>query len=148
MSAPFFGLALDVPWLKLAAGRALSRVVPTLGMPSGFHGADVTKDFARAAAYDADPLGFAKTNVRWFTETQLAQARYLARAGELRLPLFETIGTEDRLSKLSTARAFFDGVASVDKVWRERKGGFHEGLNDPDWRELADEMASWMLAHA
>jgi alpha-beta hydrolase superfamily lysophospholipase len=148
LSAPFFGLSMEVSAAKLAAGRLLSRVVPKVRMASGFRGADVTKDSTRAAAYDADPLGFKKTNVRWFTETRAAQTRCLARAGELRLPLFEAIGTEDRLAKVSTARAFFDGVASVDKVWRERRGGFHEVLNDPEWRELADEMSAWMLARA
>jgi alpha-beta hydrolase superfamily lysophospholipase len=148
LSAPFFGLALEVPPAKLVAGRLLSRVAPTLSMNSGMHGADMTKDPARAAAYDADPLVFKKANVRFFSEAQRAQSRYLARAGELRLPLFETMGTADRVAKISSARAFFDGAASADKVWREGKGGFHEQLNDPEWRELAHEMASWMLARA
>jgi alpha-beta hydrolase superfamily lysophospholipase len=146
LSAPYFGLALDVPKAKLAAGRLLARIVPKLGLGSGLTGSAVTKDAARATAYDADPLVFKKANVRWFAESQLAQARTLSRAGELRLPLFETFGTDDRVAKLSSARAFFDGVASTDKTWKERKGGFHEVLNDPEWRELADEMATWMLA--
>jgi alpha-beta hydrolase superfamily lysophospholipase len=146
LSAPFFGLAMEVPAVKLKIGRLLSRVAPKFGMSSGMRGQDVTKDSARGAAYDRDPLVFKKANVRFFTEAQLAQVRYLARAGELRLPLFETMGTEDRVAKLSAARAFYDRVASVDKVWSERKGGFHEGLNDPEWRELANEMADWMLA--
>jgi alpha-beta hydrolase superfamily lysophospholipase len=148
LSAPFFDLAMEVPAAKLVVGKLLSRIVPRLGMASGLRGTDVTKDSSRAAAYDADPLSFRKANVRFFTEARRAQARYLARAGELRLPLFETMGTADRLAKVSAARAFFDGVASVDKVWREVPGGFHEVLNDPEWRDLADEMARWMLARA
>jgi alpha-beta hydrolase superfamily lysophospholipase len=148
LSAPFFAVAMEVPAAKLAAGRLLSRLVSKAGIAGGLRGLDVTKDSARAAAYDADPLVFKKVNVRWFREIQLAQGRYAARAGELRLPLFAAMGTSDRIAKLSAARSFFDGAASVDKVWRERSGGFHEVLNDPEWRELADEMAAWMLARA
>jgi acylglycerol lipase len=148
LSAPFFGLALDVPKAKRVAGRIASSIAPRLRLPSGLKGADVTRDPERAAAYDADPLVFPHATARWFRETQLAQERTVARAGELRLPLFLTFGAADRVAKLAAARAFFDRVASQDKTWEERAGGFHEVLNDPEWRELADRIAQWMLARA
>jgi alpha-beta hydrolase superfamily lysophospholipase len=148
LSAPFFGLAMPVPGVKLAVGRVAALIAPKLGLPSGVHGSDVTHDRARATAYDADPLVFKNATARWFRETQLAQERFLARAGELRLPLYEAFGTEDHIAKLSAGRAFFDRAASPDKTWRERAGAFHEVLNEPDWRELADEMAAWILARA
>jgi alpha-beta hydrolase superfamily lysophospholipase len=148
LSAPFFGLALDVPKLKVAAGRVASLLAPKLGLASGLKGADVTRDPERAAAYDADPLIFKHATARWFRETQLAQERTLARASELRLPLYTTFGSADRVAKLAAARTFFDRAASTDKTWEERKGGFHEVLNDPEWRELADRIAGWILARA
>jgi alpha-beta hydrolase superfamily lysophospholipase len=44
LSAPFFGLALDVPPLKVLAARAASRLAPGFGLPSGLAGKDLTRD--------------------------------------------------------------------------------------------------------
>ena len=148
LSAPYFGLALDVPLAKILAGRVASVIAPKLGIPSGLFGKDLTHDATRAAGYDADPLVFKKATARWFRESQVAQERILARASELRLPLFMTFGSEDKVAKMSVAKVFFGRAASPDKTWSERKGAFHEVLNEPEWKELADEMARWMLARA
>jgi alpha-beta hydrolase superfamily lysophospholipase len=148
LSAPFFGLALDVPKAKIAAGRVASVIAPRLRLASGLSGADVTRDAERAAAYDADPLVFKHATARWFRETTLAQERTLSRAGELRLPLYVTFGSADRVAKMGAARAFYERAASTDKTWEERSGAFHEVLNEPDWRGLADRMGEWMLARA
>ena len=146
LSAPFIGLALEVPAAKVLLGRIASRVVPKLGIPSGLFGKDLTHDTARAADYDRDPLVFKKATARWFTETQKAQAEALRRAGELRLPLYETFGECDPVAKLSSGRALFDAASSTDKTWNARAGALHEVLNEPDWRELADAIAAWALA--
>jgi alpha-beta hydrolase superfamily lysophospholipase len=148
LSDPYFGLALDVPMAKIVAGRIASVVAPKLGIPSGLFGRDLTHDATRAAAYDADPLVFKKATARWFRESQLAQARALEHAKDLRLPLYLVFGSEDKVAKLSTAKTFFDRVASTDKTWDERKGAFHEVLNEPEWKDLAGDIAKWMLARA
>jgi len=148
LSAPWFGMAAELPLVKRLGGRLASVIAPKLALPGGINGADLTHDAARVAAHDADPLIFNKATVRWFRESQLAQARALDRAKDLRLPLYVTIGDEDKVSKLSAARTFYDRAASSDKTWNERKGAFHEVLNEPDWKDLAGEIASWILAHA
>jgi alpha-beta hydrolase superfamily lysophospholipase len=148
LSAPFFGLALEVPVAKIAAGRVASVIAPRLGIPSGLVGADLTHDATRAAGYDADPLVFKKATARWFRETQLAQGRALERAGDLRLPLYLAFGGADKVAKLATARTFYDRVASPDKTWNEVAGAYHEVLNEPDWEVLAGEIATWILAHS
>jgi alpha-beta hydrolase superfamily lysophospholipase len=148
LSAPFFGLALEVPAAKVLLGKAASRMMPKLGIPSGLFGKDLTHDEARAADYDRDPLVFKKATARWFTETQKAQAGALKKACELRLPLYETFGEKDPVARLSSGRAFFDSAASTDKTWNGRPGALHEVLNEPDWRVLADAISSWVLTHA
>ncbi len=148
LSDPFFGLALDVPAAKVLVGKVASRIVPRLGIPSGLAGKDLTHDPVRAASYDADPLVFKKATARWFTEAVKAQEEALRRAGELRLPFYETFGEKDPVAKLATGRAFFDKVGSTDKTWNERKGAFHEVLNEPEWPELAASIAEWVTARA
>ena len=148
LSAPFFGLALQVPRVKVLAGKIASRIIPTLGLPSDLHGKDMTHDAAKARAYDEDPLVFPKATARWFTETTATQDRVLAEAGKLTLPLYLTFGTADKVASMKAARRFFDAAGSSDKTWDPREGLFHEVLNERSWKDIVDAMAQWIHAHA
>ena len=148
LSAPFFGLAVEAPRLKVLAGRVASRVYPRLGIPSGLCGADMTHDEARAGAYDADPLVFKNVTARWYTESAAAQQRVLAEARRLSLPLYITFGTADRVASMAAAKRVFDAAGSADKTWDPREGLFHEVLNEPSWKDIVEPIARWVLAHA
>jgi alpha-beta hydrolase superfamily lysophospholipase len=146
LTGPNFGIAVKVPWVKQAAGKVMSQLVPNFGLPSGLHGSDLTHDAARAKAYEEDPLVFNKARARWYTETLQAQEKAMERAPSLSLPLYIAMGTVDRVSDFSTARTFFQNAGSSDKTFDAREGLFHEVLNEPEWRDIAGPMADWMLA--
>jgi alpha-beta hydrolase superfamily lysophospholipase len=148
LSAPFFGLGLEVPRIKVLAGKIASRVVPKLGLPSGLAGKDMTHDPAKAKDYDADPLVFKNATARWFTEATGAQQRALASASRLTMPLYMTFGTADKVASMPMAKRFFDAAGSADKTWDPREGLFHEVLNEPSWKDTVDNIARWTLAHA
>ncbi len=148
LSAPYFGLALQVSSAKLLAGRVASRVAPKLGLASGLKGKDLTHDPVEAKKYDDDPLVFPNARARWFRETQKAQERAFAMAPSLRLPFYEVFGTKDPVAKCEAGRAFYDAVGSSDKTWDGREGLFHEVLMETSWRDIADKMASWILERA
>ena len=148
LSAPFFGLGLEVPAIKIAAGRLASRIYPKLGLPSGLEGKDMTHDPAKAKDYDADPLVFKNATARWFTETTAAQQRALASASRLTMPLYMTFGTADKVASMKAAKRFFDAAGSADKTWDPREGLFHEVLNEPSWKDIVENIARWVLAHA
>ncbi|HTB78568.1 MAG TPA: lysophospholipase [Polyangiaceae bacterium] len=147
LSSPFFGVGLPVPKAQRLAGKVVSRLVPSIGMPSGLHGRDITHDAARARAYDEDPLVFKNANSRWFNETEVAQAAAIDRAPMLKMPLYTFIGTGDRVVKIERAREFFDAAGSSDKTWVPYEGLFHETLNEIDWQPIAGAVADWVLAH-
>jgi alpha-beta hydrolase superfamily lysophospholipase len=148
LSAPFFGLGLEVPRIKVLAGQLASRVYPKLGLPSGLEGKDMTHDAAKAKDYDSDPLVFKNATARWFTEATAAQQKVLSSASRLTLPLYMTFGTADKVASMSTAKRFFDAAGSADKTWDPREGLFHEVLNEPSWKDIVDNIARWVLAHA
>ena len=147
LTGPFFGVAAQVPRIKLLAGRLASRLVPKFAQPTGIRGADLTHDAARARAYDEDPLVFKEATARWFTESSAAQDRAIARAPSLSMPLTLVIGAADPVVSVARARAFYDAAGSADKTWDAREGLFHEVLNETAWREIADGLAGWILAH-
>jgi len=138
--------ALPASGAKVAVGKIASAILPFMGVPAGIKGKDLTHDEARAKAYDADPLVFKNANARWFTETQAAQTRALAKAPSLELPLFMVLGTSDPV--VSGGREFFDSAGSKDKKLDVRQGLLHEVLNEPEWPSIAGAMADWMLAHS
>jgi alpha-beta hydrolase superfamily lysophospholipase len=148
LSAPFFGLGLEVPRIKMLAGKIASRLYPKLGLPSGLEGKDMTHDPAKAKDYDSDPLVFPNATARWFTEATAAQQRVLASASRLTMPLYMTFGTADKVASFATAKRFFDAAGSADKTWDPREGLFHEVLNEPSWKDIVDNIARWVLAHA
>ena len=147
LSAPYFGLSMQVPAAKLLAGKVASRVWPSLALPTGIKGTALTHDPARATAYDADPLVFKAATARWFVEATRAQARAIARAPTLRLPLYEAFGAAAPVASPSAGRAFFDAAGSEDKTWDGRERLFHEILNEPEWPTIAKPKGEWVLAH-
>ncbi len=146
LSAPFFGLALEVPRIKVLAGRVASRVYPKLGLPSGLEGKDLSHDPAKAKDYDADPLVFKNATARWFTEATKAQERALSSAGRLTMPLYMTFGTADKVASMPVAKRFFDAAGSADKTWDPREGLFHEVLNEPSWKDIVENISRWVLS--
>jgi alpha-beta hydrolase superfamily lysophospholipase len=146
LSSPFFGLGLDVPAVKKAAGRFLSGVWPSFSMPSGLRGADVTRDAALARAYDNDPLIFKNTASRWFTEALGAQQRALSLAPSMRLPLFIVQAGDDRIASVAATRALFDRVGSLTKTLRIAEGSYHEVFNDLERERWIAEAADAALA--
>ncbi len=149
LSSPFFGVAMQVPAIKIVAGRVMSRIVPSFAQASGLKGSQMTHDEALARAYDNDPLSFKTVTARWFTETSAAQDAAIAAAPKLRLPLYVVVGAGDSVVSVPRARAFVDAAASTDKTWDARDGLYHEVLNEPSaGRQIADRLAEWILAHS
>jgi alpha-beta hydrolase superfamily lysophospholipase len=148
LSAPFFGLALEVPRVKVLAGKVASRLYPKLGLPSGLAGKDMTHDPEKARDYDGDPLVFKNATARWFTETVDAQERALQSASRLTLPLYVAFGTADKVASINSAKRLFAAAGSADKTWDAREALYHEVLNEPSWKDLAESIARWILAHA
>ena len=147
LSAPFFGVALDVPPAKVLAGKIASRLVPAFSLPTGLRGDQMTHDAAQARAYDEDPLIFKGATARWFTEASAAQDRAIARAPAMTLPLYVVMGGQDPVAKRARARAFFDAAGSKDKTWDDRPGLFHEVLNEPEWPAIASAIADFIASH-
>ena len=146
LSAPFFGLGLEVPRIKIMAGKVASKVYPKLGLPSGLEGKDMTHDEAKAKGYDSDPLIFKNATARWFTEATAAQQRALSSAPRLAMPLYMTFGTADKVASFAAGKRFFDAAGSSDKTWDPREGLFHEVLNEPSWKDIVENIARWVLA--
>lgn len=146
LSSPYMRVALPVPAVKIAAGKIVSAILPSIGLASGLRGDQMTSDPELAKKYDEDPLVFRKANARWFVESGRAQEDVMARARDLTLPLYMVIGTADPV--VGGGRELFEAAGSDDKTLDARDGMLHEVLNEPDGPAVAAKMADWILERA
>lgn len=130
LSSPYFKLAMDVPQVKLLAGKLLSKIYPGLALPSGVKGADVSRDPEVAAAYDRDPLNNRQATARWFTESTAAQEAVLRRAGEITVPTLVLHGGADRIACPRRTEEVFARLGSTDKALHILPGQYHEIFNE------------------
>jgi alpha-beta hydrolase superfamily lysophospholipase len=146
LSSPFLGLAMQVPTLKLAVGRAMSRYAPKFSLPSGISPTILTHDENIVRRTADDPLCVRTVSARWFTETSAAQEAALAHAAELCAPIFCLSAGDDRVALPSATRAFSLRVGSQAKVFRELPGQYHEILNELEREATIDLYSSAILA--
>lgn len=144
LSSPFLGLKLQVPKVKELAGRLMSRVWPTLGLPSGLTGKDLTHDVGFADAYDADPLVFKDATARWFTETQRAQRDMLRTAGQITTPTLMLQAGSDKVVDPETSRHVYELLGATDKEWRSYDTLYHELFNELDRETPLQDVADWL----
>ncbi len=52
------------------------------------------------------------------------------------------------MASFAAGKRFFDAAGSKDKTWDPREGLFHEVLNEPSWKDLAETIAKWIVSRA
>jgi alpha-beta hydrolase superfamily lysophospholipase len=133
--------------LTLVFAKALSALVPRMGLQA-LESTHISRDPDVVQAYVNDPLVYtgaipARTGVEMLN----AQQRAMAEASKIALPILMVHGSEDRLTPLAGARAFYEALGSEDKTFREYAELFHEVCNEPECGMVLSDIAAWLNAH-
>ncbi|HET6922610.1 MAG TPA: alpha/beta hydrolase, partial [Anaeromyxobacteraceae bacterium] len=146
LSSPYLRLAFEPPRLKVALGRLVGMVWPSLPVPAGLDLATLTGDPEMQRWTAGDRLYGRKTTPRWFDEATRAQEETRRRAGEFAHPLLVLLGEADSIADPAAGRAFHDAAASRDKRLLSYPGFRHEVFNEVGReRPIADTVA-WISA--
>lgn len=150
LSSPYLGVALEVPAVKVAAGKIMSRLLPTLALPTGIRGEHVTRDPEQARLYETDPLMGQKATARWFTESNAAIARSMEQAARLERPLLLLYGGADRLASAGATDRLAQQLTAKDRTVERLEGFAHELVNEPpaDRAVVIERMGRWILERA
>lgn len=145
-SAPYFRIKLEVPRIKVLAGKLMSRIYPQLALPTGIRGTDVSRDPEIAAAYETDPLNNKNATARWFTEANQAQEALLQRASEIRVDTLVLVAQSDRIADPKRGHEIANRIGAPNKSVHLLDGQFHEIFNEPlsDRKRTLDLMLSWL----
>lgn len=153
------GLVVTSPLLCLrkkpvpdVVAKILSWATPGLPLPNGIRTRDLTHDPELLALHATDRWVHRVATPRWYWSTALASRRALVEAAGLTLPLLVVCGESDPLVDPSGAKELYTRAASSDKQLVERRGEYHEVLNEVGRLELFDLISAWMdrvlAAHA
>lgn len=145
ISSPFLGLAFEPPGWKLAAGRLLADLWPTLALPTGVATDHVSRDPAVNETYAHDPLVHQRMTASAWREIQWAQRAVPADADRIEAPLLFLLAGEDHLTDAHLARGFAGALKTpVEVRWYPEM--YHEVLNDPQRAGVLDDVLAF-LAH-
>lgn len=144
LSAPAMAVALKANPIKVAAGKMLSKLWPTLNLPPEIPTSYLTRDEERAQAYADDSLVNHCVNCRWFTEFLEAQEIGYAKAGSVRTPTLVLNPTMDRVISPDSVSRLFDLLGSEDKTKQVYEGFYHEPFNEPERREVFEDVFEWL----
>src|SRR5437660_2327149 len=143
VTSPYRGLAFQPPAWKLAAGRLLADLWPTLAIPTGLRGEDLVRDPVAASQYDTDPLVHHRMTTGAWREIQWAQRAVAADARRIECPLLLLLAGEDRIVDAARARDFAGSLtAEVDVRWYPEM--YHELLLDPQRERVLDDITTYL----
>jgi len=146
--------AMDVEWtavlhVQAALGGVLSCLLPNAQLVPAVAVADLSRDPAVVAAFEADPLvAHGQTKGRMAYESLCAFRKLGPRYPEFKLPLLAMHGTADKITSLAAVRRLVEGAQSRDKALVTWPGAFHELLHEPEKQEVLDKLTAWMLERA
>jgi alpha-beta hydrolase superfamily lysophospholipase len=144
VTSPMCGIGVEVPRLKAAAGRLMSKVWPTFTMPNDLNPSKLSHIERVVEKYEADPLGLKIVSARWFTEATEAQEDLLERAGELEQAFLFLVAGQDELVDAKAAEDVFHRMGSGDREMELFPKLYHEILNEEAWQDIVRRMVRWM----
>ncbi|KXS18276.1 alpha/beta-hydrolase [Gonapodya prolifera JEL478] len=156
ISSPALGVPPDqaLPWPLTAIAGGLAKVFPRMPAPNKIEGSQLTSVAANAQAYMDDKYVFHQTIMVGtilpvlFAAGNFAEKEY--KSWPENLSIFAFIGEKDKVVDPPALKEFMTKLPAHDKKAKFYEGAVHELLHevDPLPSLVADEVKSWILAHA
>lgn len=144
LSGPAVVLGEGTPKILIPIGKFLGRVAPGVPVQS-LDSADVSRDPAVVAAYDADPLvHHGKIPAGLASALVGAMESFPERLPSLTLPVLLQHGSEDRLADVSGSRLIAEKAGSKDLTIKIYDGLFHEIFNEPEQDRVIGDLIGWL----
>ena len=146
VSAPAVDVSAASP-VQLKAAGLLSRLVPNAGVLK-LDPETVSRDPEVVRAYITDPLNYmGKMRARTGAEILATVTAMQPRVAALRLPLLVLHGTADRLVPPAATDWVEEHAGTPDLTVKRYDGLYHEPHNEPEQKQVLDDIVTWMDAH-
>jgi alpha-beta hydrolase superfamily lysophospholipase len=133
------------PWLQRFSGLigAIAPRLPTIRVDEH----SLSHDLEVLRRFREDPLVFhGRMPARTGAEMVRASRQIGDRLPGLTLPVLLMHGTADRLADPAGSRQVYERAASADKTLKLYPGLYHEIFNEPERRQVVDDLIGWLDA--
>ncbi|WP_205875907.1 alpha/beta hydrolase [Mycobacterium camsae] len=144
LSAPAVAAQDMVPRVVALAAKVLGVVTPGLPVEALDFNA-ISRDPEVVNAYNTDPLVYHGKVPAGLGRALLQVGETMPqRAPAMTAPLLVVHGTGDSLVPIEGSRRLVDCVGSADVELKEYAGLFHEVFNEPEQKQVLDDVVSWL----
>ncbi|NIL76467.1 alpha/beta hydrolase [Rhodococcus sp. B10] len=144
LSGPFAVVSDDTPKILITIGKVLGKIAPRVPVQT-LDSADVSRDPAVVAAYDADPLvHHGKIPAGVAGGLVGATESFPTRLPTLTLPVLVQHGSEDKLADVAGSRMIAEKAGSKDLTIEIYDGLYHEIFNEPERQQVLDDLVAWL----
>ncbi|HEX7314398.1 MAG TPA: alpha/beta hydrolase [Pyrinomonadaceae bacterium] len=141
-----FAYELPVPDLVLSFLKGLSYITPHTHVFS-LNNEDFSRDPAVVESMNNDPLIKGESQPAQTAKVMInADQRLREEFPLIKLPVLILHGTEDKATKPSGSRHFYEQAGSTDKTLKLYEGHYHDLLNDIDKEVVMADIKGWITA--
>lgn len=143
ISSPFLRLSFEPPAWKLAMGRVLGKIIPSVTMSNEVDAGAISRIPEEVEAYLDDPLIHDRVSPAYSIVFMEKGERVIERAREISMPVLLLHGTADRLTDPRASRELADRAGDHVEYF-EVEGGYHELHHDLKKQEVMNHILSWI----
>ena len=128
----------------LFVNKLIAAIMPHFGAMQ-LDASSISRDPQVVSDYDNDPLVYrGKVSARLVSELFDAMNRVVTNAATIQLPLLIMHASEDRLTAVEGSTLLHEKVSSNDKKLVIYEGLYHEILNEPERKNVMDDIVRWL----
>ena len=149
VSSPALGMVLEVPAIKEALGKFMSKAWPGLTLGNELDAQKISHDAEVVRDYINDPLVHDRVSARWFTEFSGAMETAMRNAPNLKVPVLMQVAGDDHLVNAPSSKEFFGRLAVEDRTLHVYDGNYHENYNEIEERKqtVLTDLTAWLEGH-
>ena len=143
VTSPFLRLAFEPPAWKMAAGKLLYRIWPSVTMSNEVDPESLSRIEEEVEAYRRDLLVHDRVSPAYSIEIMKKGEWAIRNAGNLKVPLLLIHGSADQLTDFKASRDFAEN-AGEQAEFVLIDGGFHELHHDLDRNAVLEKAVNWI----
>lgn len=141
-TSPFLKLAFQPPKIKLAVGKLLQKIAPSITLGNELDATHISRDSIEVKKYTNDELIHDKISPN-FSLTFIETGQWaIDNAKKLKTPMILFHGTDDKIIDYKGSQEFVEN--SNKATLKIYDGGYHELHNDLCKEEMLQDVVNWL----
>ena len=141
-TSPFLKLAFEPPKIKLALGKLLQKIAPSVTLGNEINPNDISREKIEVDRYINDPLIHSKISPN-FSLTFIDSGKWaIENASQLTIPILVLHGTGDKIIDYRGTQKFAENAKRATLKLYEN--GYHELQNDLCRNEMLVDVVNWI----